>query len=378
MDTELTLQEQIYRVGLSACLEIGSRRMRSLLQHLGSAEAVWSASLQTLQTHAGLSPRTAEKVHSHCRQTDPHTLYEKTLEAGYQLCFFESSDYPTWLKTIHDPPFLLYWQGNPETWKSLNPALAIVGTRQATSAGLELTRNFARELAMAGVTIVSGLATGIDTAAHLGALDADGKTVAVLGMGLAQITPAEKRRLAHTIQQNGLVISEFSPAFKATRWSFPLRNRIVSGLSQGLLVVEAAPKSGALITADLAIEQGREVMAVPGPVMAPQSAGPHALIQQGAALVTSVPEICQVMGWEVSLPVLSEAQPEDKGLTNSENEVYLVLSEMPQTIESLTQKIEWPVSKLLTVLTQLEIKGWVQEWPGSRFSRSGQVAHQNP
>lgn len=365
-------------MALSACLEIGSRRFQALFEHFGSARAVWQAPLSALQTQ--LKPALAEKIHSHCVQTDPEALLARVHDQGYQICLREDPIYPPWLAGIHDPPFILYWFGNPDCWASLDRALAIVGTRQATSYGLEQARNLAREWAALGITVVSGLATGIDAAAHGGVLEAQGRTVAVLGTGLDKISPAAKRGMAREIAREGLVISEFPPGFGGARWSFPLRNRIISGLSQGVLVVEAGEKSGALITSDAAAEQGREVMALPGPISSPQSAGPHALLKEGAALITSTLDMLEVMGWTGHFEGLFKppAQPSDLpiGLTNDENDVYLVLSEMPQPIEVLAQQIEWPISQLLTILTQLELKGWVQQLPGSRYGRSASTAHQ--
>lgn len=370
--------ERACRVGLSACLEIGSRRFQALFEHFGSAQAIWKAPLAALQTQ--LKPALAEKIFAHCRQTDPHALLARVLAQGYQICLREDPYYPACLASIHDPPFILYWFGNAECWGHLDRALAIVGTRQATPYGLEQARRLAREWSALGLTVVSGLATGIDTAAHQGVLEAQGRTVAVLGTGLDKISPAAKRGLAREIAREGLVISEYPPGFGGARWSFPLRNRIISGLSQGVLVVEAGEKSGALITSDSATEQGREVMALPGPISSPQSAGPHALLKEGAALITSTGDMLEVMGWTAHFE--SHFKPDLKasdlpiGLTNDENDVYLVLSEMPQPIEVLAQEIEWPISQLLTILTQLELKGLVQQWPGSRYLRSGSAAHQ--
>ncbi len=355
-------------MGLSACPEIGARRFRALLSAFGSASAVWSASEAQLRAQAGLSASVATKLVQHCRHTDPAALFAQIRTQGIGLCFPEDAHYPAALNTLHDPPFLLYWRGSPQAWERFGRALALVGTRQPTPAGLEIARSLARELSYQGVTSVSGLASGIDTAVHQGALEAGGCTVAVLGMGLNHI-PRAKSHLAAEIETQGLLISEYPPAFSGTKWSFPLRNRIISGLSGGVCVIEAAPGSGALITADCALEQGREVMALPGLVSAPQSAGPHALIQQGAALVTCVSDMLEVMGWEPSQAQALPSPSDDNVLTNPENEVYLILNEIPRSLESLTHQLNWPVSQTLTLLTQLELGGRVRQWPGSRYSR---------
>lgn len=346
--------------------------MAHLLQNFGSAQAIWTASAKALQ-QAGLTPRLARTLTQHCRYTAPYALYEQYQQQGIQFCFLEDLHYPTWLKQIYDPPFVLYWQGNPECWQALEPALAIVGTRKPTAYGLEQARLLAREVAAAGVAVISGLASGIDSAAHQGALEGGGWTVAVLGHGLSRIAGPDKRRLALHIQTQGLLLSEFPPWFAGTRWSFPLRNRIISGMAQGVLVVEAARRSGALITADAALEQGREVLALPGLVSVSQSAGPHALIQQGAQLVTCASDIFQAMGWQQSeKPMDSEFSV--KGLTNQENAVYLLLSETPQPVDILSERLSWPVSQILSVLTQLELQGMVQQWPGACFSRTNSKA----
>jgi DNA processing protein len=376
LETIITPQERACRAGLSACLEIGSRRFRTLFNHFGSAQAIWQASQLELGQY--LTPRAAQTLFKHCQVTDPSQIFNQICAQGYQICLPEDPEYPQWLAKIHDPPFILYWFGNPDCWQSLTHALAIVGTRQASAYGLEQARCLAREWAGLGIVVVSGLATGIDMAAHQGVLEAKGRTIAVLGTGLDKISPAAKRGLARQIAQDGLVLSEFPPGFSGARWSFPLRNRIISGLSQGVLVVEAGLKSGALITTDAAIEQGREVMALPGLISSAQSAGPHALIQQGAALITSSADMLETMGWTDLLDTLVKPADFEIGLTNDENDVYLVLSKMPQPIEVLAQQIEWPISQLLTILTQLELKGLVEQLSGSRYALTRSSAREHP
>lgn len=291
----------------------------------------------------------------------------------------QDKEYPTNLKYIYNPPGTLYVQGDiiPED----NIAIAIVGSRRATYYGLKNAQALSFALAAKGITIISGLARGVDSAAHRGALQAQGRTIAVLGSGLNRIYPRENKRLAEKISQNGAVISEFPQDTSPHRQNFPRRNRIISGLSLGVVVVEAAEKSGALITANCALEQGREVFALPGKVDSFTSCGTHSLIKQGAKLVESVEDIieeleplkfCRPVPFRVAAQTKSEGKTMlEPNLPQEEKQVYSCLSSEPVHLDELVQKVGIPYGKLLTSLLKLEHRKLAKELPGKVFARNG-------
>lgn len=282
---------------------------------------------------------------------------------GIRIIVPESADWPAELTYIPSSPKLLYVKG---TLVSGERRLAIVGTRAATLGGKKLAGLFARDFALAGVTVVSGLARGIDTAAHQGALQGGGRTIAVLGTGLLNIYPSENVHLAMEIARNGAIISEFCLREPGLPQYFPARNRIISGLSAGVIVLEAPRKSGALITADHALEQTREVMAVPGSPLEMQSSGGNQLIQEGAACVTNAEDALAVMGWARH----QEAAPERPrpALPLREQAVFETLSaEKPARLEELAAVSGIDALSLMTTLSEWELKGWVEQMPGNRY-----------
>lgn len=280
----------------------------------------------------------------------------------------EDADYPAPLRTIPDPPPVLH------VWGSLIPedtaAVAIVGSRLATTHGVFTAGKLARDLAAHGLTIVSGLAVGIDAAAHRGALAAGGRTIAVLGGGLERIFPREHEPLARAIAEHGAVLSEFPMTAPALRGHFPQRNRLISGLSLGVIVVEAAIHSGALITARLAAEQGREVFAVPGPAGSPTSHGTHGLLRDGARLVESAEDVLAELKGPLtaSVKVIREAQPAPR-VTAEEAPIYAHLSTQPVAVDALTAETRIPAAQLLPLLLNLELKGLIRQVPGQQFVR---------
>jgi DNA processing protein len=288
-------------------------------------------------------------------------------------------DYPTNLRYIYDPPKNLYVKGNILAEDSI--AIAVIGSRQATYYGLKNAQDLSFELAARGITIVSGLARGVDSAAHRGALRAGGRTIAVLGSGLNVIYPYENKELAERIAKNGAVISEFSLDFPPYRHNFPRRNRIISGLSLGVVVVEAAKRSGALITARLALEQGREVFAIPGRIGSFSSQGTHSLIKQGAKLVESIEDIIeeleplrtmQNLPEQEQIAQVRSASKLQRGLNLSQEErqIYSCLSSEPIHIDDIMSKAAVSYGKLLISLLKLEHKKLVNELPGKMFVKT--------
>ncbi|HZC67388.1 MAG TPA: DNA-processing protein DprA [Nitrospirales bacterium] len=280
--------------------------------------------------------------------------------------------YPELLRAIHDPPAVLYCDGMPELGD--RQAVAIVGSRQATPYGLRVTDALAGELSGLGFTIVSGLARGIDAAAHRAALEAGGRTIAVLGCGLDVVYPPEHASLLNEIAGQGAVLTEFAPGTPPLARHFPQRNRIISGLALGVVVVEAAEDSGSLITARLALEQGREVFAVPGSIDAPTSRGPHGLLKQGAKLVETVDDIIEEL-----LPQIERTEgtvktsrrvspaPDLPNLSPEERVMLELMSREPRHLDDLTERSLLPAAEVARILLSLELKALVKQLPGQRY-----------
>ena len=350
---------------------IGNQRIRQLVAHFGSVEAVLSAPFSKLLEVDGVDKILAEKILHH--QDVQFALTQLNLANKNEATFvsFWDAAYPESLKTTFDPPVLLHLKGKllPEDTISL----AVVGTRNPSNYGAQVTEQMTRELVRAGFVIVSGLARGVDTIAHRTALRAGGRTVAVLGSGLDFIYPAENRRLAAEIENSGALVTEFPFGTKPDAPNFPKRNRIISGLTLGTLVVEAGPKSGALITAAFALEQGREVFAVPGPITSVRSTGTNRLIQDGARLVQTVDDILQELEPRLrslrKLELGHPARPELR-LSGDEKRLFEALTTEPQHIDLLSQKLGMSSSEALSILLTLELKDLIKQLPGAYFVRA--------
>jgi DNA processing protein len=273
------------------------------------------------------------------------------------------ADYPSALFQTADPPVLLYAQGRLELLRG--PTLAVVGSRNPTPGGVETAKAFATSLSQAGVTIVSGLASGIDAAAHEGGLQGEGSTLAVVGTGLDRVYPRENRELAHRIAHNGLLLSEYPLGTPPLAAHFPQRNRIIAGLSQGTLVVEAALQSGSLITARMALEAGRDVFAIPGSIHSPQSRGCHVLIKQGAKLVDAAQDILD----EMHLGPAVELSASPHANENDPDGLLAALGFDPVTIDALVARTGWSAAELNVRLLDLELAGKVARLPGQLFQR---------
>ena len=347
---------------------IGPVRIRRLLDVFGSPESVLLAGRDRLRSVDGIGPELASKIAGWESHIDLGREKRRIREEGLKLAIPTDEHYPANLKQTHDPPLALYVKG--QLIPADRHAVAIVGSRRTTNYGIECARRFGFQLAHAGLTVISGLARGIDTAAHEGALAAHGRTIAVIGSGLGEIYPAENKVLAERIADNGAVVSEFPIDFPGDKQSFPLRNRIVAGWGFGVLVVEAPTRSGALITANQAIEIGRSVFAVPGPIDRPTSQGTNKLIQDGAKLVTCVEDILDETG------ELFPASPEPAELVKTapaadlsaeEQKIYDLLGSDEIQIDEIISQADLPAPVASTTLMKLEMKRLVKQLPGKYF-----------
>lgn len=360
------MRERDYLIGLKHIPGLGAKLIKSLMQEFNSAEYLWHISEKELRQHPKLSESFIEKFLYHRNRLILQEIIEGLIEKGIQTITILDDDYPINLRQIHDPPPVLFYSGQ---WSDEDErGFGIVGSRRATVYGQKVAQQFGKELAQAGFVIVSGMARGIDSYAHWGCLEAGGRTIAVLGSGLDVIYPRENRKLAEQIAENGVVLTEFVPGTAPLPQNFPVRNRIIAGLSLGVLVVEAAAKSGALITADFALEWGRDVFAVPGPISSPNSRGTHYLIKQGAKLVDQVGDILEEYNVGEGAPY-REGQDSMFLLTADEQTVYNMLNWTPQRVEELMEKTGWTPDRIQPVLTLLELHGLVEQLPGRQFIR---------
>jgi DNA processing protein len=362
MGPEIMTQTEAF-MALNMLPRIGPVRVRKLLEVFGSPEQILEAKTGDLRNVQGIGNEVADSILSWRSHAKLEAEIERVAKFGATIITQADPAYPALLREIHDPPIVLY------VWGTLgNPhAVGIVGTRNPSHYAAECAKKLAYQLAYAGLTVVSGLARGIDTAAHRAALAAKGRTVAVLGSGLDALYPPENRELAERISESGAVISEFPMTTVADRQTFPMRNRIISGLSAGLLVVEAGAASGALISASQAADQGRSIYAVPGRIDQPKAIGSNRLIQQGAKLVTSAQDILDDFG--LLFPEIPELTRSTRSpnLTASERRVHESIGDDETPIDTIIAKSGLPTHEVSSTLLALEMRKLVKQLPGSRF-----------
>lgn len=353
-----------YWIGFNKVSGIGPVRLQALVDAFGSLEAAWNAPAESLR-QVGLPGNVLEGLLGARLRFDLDRELERLERSGFKALTMEDADYPAQLREIDSPPLVLY------VWGELEPqdrwAAAIVGTRRATPYGKAVARELAAGLAAAGLTVVSGLARGIDGEAHQAALEAGGRTFAVLGSGLDRVYPAEHRNLARAIAQSGAVLSDYPLGTEPEGTNFPPRNRIIAGLSLGVIVVEAGESSGALITADFALEQGRDVFAVPGRIYDRASRGTNRLIQAGALAVSSVEDVLEALNLEV---VAAEAPPRP-ALPEDETErlVLQALGSDPVHIDELQARCALPIAQVTACLSLLELRGQARQVGGMHYVR---------
>ncbi len=349
---------------------IGDLLFKRLIDRFNSPESIFGATRDELLEVEGITPRLVAAIKQRKIPDPVKKEFDRVLQKGYRIVTMADSDYPPLLLQIPDPPPFLYVFGRLD---GSIKNVAVVGSRNATSYGRSTTRRLCRDLARLKITVVSGMALGIDSAAHEGALMGKGATIAVLGSGLENIYPAENRKLFYQIAETGAVVSEFSLATEPNAHNFPRRNRIISGMSLGTVVVEATRRSGSLITARLAAEQNREVFAVPGSIQSFKSTGTHTLIKQGAKLVEHAQDIMEEFSFIMEPPVGTDIPPEKtpekiSGLSLEESKVFEALGPYPVHIDDLARKLAMESGRLSSVLLQLELKNIVQQSPGKFFS----------
>lgn len=356
-------------IALRAAEGVGPVLFRRLLERFDTPDQVLSATPSSLCTVRGVTPQIAEAVTGAACRRFAEEECRRIERTGVRLLTFLDADYPRRLFEIGDPPPLLYLRGKVPSW---DPAVAVVGGRRATREGLKAADRLSCELSAAGVLVVSGMARGIDTAAHRGALAGSGSTVAVLGCGADVVYPPENRQLADRIAAEGCILSEFPLGTRPLAEHFPRRNRIISGLSRGVLVVEAVEKSGSLITARYALDQGREVMAVPGPISSPACRGSNGLIKAGAQLVDCIDDILdatRINAARLDMPLFERTmQLPRTNLTPREAAVYELVAQGPRHLDEITQALELTPGEVSAMVLGLELKGMLQQLPGSYYS----------
>jgi len=382
----LTKEDELHWLALRLIPGLGTRKANQLLERLHTPQAIFRASRSELEA-TGLSGSVAQTIASGCTFDDAVDQQQKMLETGARLVAFSDPAYPARLREIFDPPIALFARGSRvDLLQSI--MLGVVGTRRPTAYGTAATERLSADLAHAGLAIVSGMARGIDTSAHRAALDIGGDTVAVLGCGVDLVYPAENRKLSEEIAQKGLVISEFPMGSPAYPQNFPIRNRIISGMSVGVLVVEGAQYSGSAITAKMALDQQREVFAVPGSIMSKMSWGPNLLIKQGAKLVQEWNDVLVELPSDIRRALIGKAQarlgvnqgvmslelngeeaalPPELGASSRaifnrlKPDLPIHIDELLETSDTLTP------SEIIAALFELELLGLARQLPGKNF-----------
>lgn len=366
-------------IALNMIPGLGPVRLRALLASLGSPEAILIAGRNALASVEGIGSETASAIANWQQTVDLPAELERIATFGAQVITWDAPEYPVALRTIDNPPFVLYVWGQLQAADSR--AISVVGSRNVTHYGTECAKKLSYQFAYAGYTVVSGLARGIDTAAHQGALAAKGRTIAVIGSGLSKLYPPENKGLAEKIAESGAVVSEYPMMRPADRQTFPYRNRIVAGWGDALVVVEAGMNSGALITANQAIDHGRTVFAVPGPIDRPTSAGSNRLIQQGAKLIVGAEDVLDELeqffsfGGKIRTPNIQQ-QGElpiitPPKLSHEETLLLTALEVGELSLDELCSATRLPTYKVSSTLLGLELKRLAKPLPGQRYILAG-------
>jgi DNA processing protein len=356
------MDDKKYWIGFNLIKGIGAVRMQALIDHFDDLESAWKAAPADL-AGAGLSLKLIERIVQAREQVDLEKVWAKIESQGIKILTWKDEAYPGRLKEIEQPPPVLYVRG--EYLPDDLFAVAIVGTRRVTPYGRQITEELSSYLASNGITVISGLARGVDVIAHQTALKAGGRTIGVLGSGVDKIYPPEHRQLAERMMDSGAIVSDYAPGTPPDASNFPPRNRIISGLSLAVVVIEAGETSGALITAEFAAEQGREIFAVPGSILAPQSKGTNKLIQNGALPLLSANDLMQAL----DLTRMGEHKAARKIIPADETEarVMNVLGIEPLHVDEIRNQTELPIEKVSATLALMELKGMVRQVGGMNY-----------
>jgi DNA processing protein len=361
------MEPKAYWVGFNLVKGIGAVRLRALLDFFGDLETAWKAPADGLRA-AGLPPKVLDNLLQVRQKYSLDAVWEDIQRRGIQVLTWEDAAYPRRLREIDQPPPVLYWLGTiqpQDDW-----AVAVVGTRNVTVYGKQVANEVARFLAAHGITVVSGLARGVDRLAHEAALSTGGRTIAVLGSGVDRIYPPEHKQLAEKIAGQGAILSDYPPGTPPDSANFPPRNRIISGLAMATVIVEASMDSGALITATFAVNQGRDVFAVPGSIYAPQSKGTNHLIQQGAIPLLKYEDILTVLhiGQVQEMQAARSTLHTDAKATVIEAQLLRIISDEPQHVDEICAQSGLPIDQVSATLTLMELKGMVRQVGGMNFA----------
>lgn len=362
-----TEEAEKYLNALNKLPGVGARKIKTLLDFFSGAEQAWKADLKDLK-QSGIGEKLAENIFPEIQKINPEEEWERMEKENVRMITLNDASYPSLLKESHNPPYILYVKSADNNFNfNASPAVAVVGARKNSEYGALAAQNLAKNLATAGITIISGMALGIDGWAHRGALDGNGKTIAVLGNSLddENIYPRNHFNFSREIMQAGALVSEYPIETKAGPLTFPARNRIIAGMSLGTIVVEAAEKSGALLTAHMALEANREVFAVPGPIFSESSLGANRLIRSGAKIVTGIKDILEELNLEEAV-AKKEIAP--KNPENREEEILMkILSGDPLHIDNIARLAKLQTAQVASALAMMEIKGWIKNIGGQNY-----------
>ncbi len=357
-----------YWIGFSSIEQIDSRFILQLYDYFGDIEKAYNSTKDELGSIEGLSIKKAENFLRLREYLNLDEIFERVISKDIKFLTFEDENYPYRLREISDPPAVLYYKGDLSKC-NLERTVGVVGSRRCTINGKESVKKIIKELAGTDICIVSGLATGIDSTAHLAALDNGIKTIGVIASGFNYVYPSSNEKLYERIINNGGVIfTEYYPTFEPLKFRFPQRNRIVSGISKGVVVVEAAIKSGALITAHLALEQGRELMCIPGSILNPNTEGIFKLIKDGATIVTSGNDILNALDWEI-LPIKQTSIFEQDNLSIDEKKILYTINIEPKTFDEIQAETKLETERLLVLLTEMELNTLIEQTSDNRYKK---------
>lgn len=361
----LTHQKEKFWIAFSSIEQIDSPFVQRLYNYFGDIETAYKASLADLSQIDGLSIKKAQNFIEKREKINPDKVMDEILRRNISFLTFDDANYPYMLKNISDPPMVLYVKGDLNRC-NLEKTLAVVGSRKASTASKDILTKILTELRNTDVCVVSGLASGIDTTAHQAALTNNLKTIGVIASGFDFVYPSANRELYKKIEEGGgAIVTEFFPTFEPLQFRFPQRNRIVSGLSYGTLVAEAALKSGALITANLCLEQGRELMCIPGLVSNPNTAGIYKLLKQGAAMVTGAEDILSALNWEIK--PAKQLKMDFSQFTNAEQKILNSIEIEPKSFDLISNETGVNAGEILVSLTNLELNGVIKQIEGERY-----------